>query len=109
RARRFTWPDRKTEDSMPFSRRDFLLRSAGFVSVSAMVPRWAVAGARMFEESVGAEATNRTLVVLELMGGNDGLNTVVPYTDALYPQMRSRIGLPLGTLLQLDGKLALNP
>ena len=94
---------------MPISRRDFLLRSAGFVSVSAMVPRWAVAGTKMFEESVGAEATGRTLVVLELMGGNDGLNTVVPYTDSLYPQVRSRIGLPLNSLLQLDGKLALNP
>ena len=94
---------------MPISRRDFLLRSAGFVSVSAMVPRWAVAGTRMFEESVGAEATGRTLVVLELMGGNDGLNTVVPYTDSLYPQVRSRIGLPLSTLLQLDSKLGLNP
>src|ERR1700686_2786186 len=94
---------------MPISRRDFLLRSAGFVSVSAMVPRWAVAGTRMFEESVGAEAAGRTLVVLELMGGNDGLNTVVPYTDPLYPQVRSRIGLPLNTLLQLDSKLGLNP
>jgi uncharacterized protein (DUF1501 family) len=94
---------------MPISRRDFLLRSAGFVSVSAMVPRWAVAGTRMFEESVGAEATGRTLVVLELVGGNDGLNTIVPYTDSIYSQVRSRIGLPVNTLLQLDGKLALNP
>ena len=92
---------------MPISRRDFLLRSAGFVSVSAMVPRWAVAGTKMFEESVGAGAAGRTLVVLELMGGNDGLNTVVPYTDSLYPQVRSRIGLPLNTLLQLDSKLGL--
>jgi uncharacterized protein (DUF1501 family) len=94
---------------MPISRRDFLLRSAGFVSVSAMVPRWAVVGTKMFEESVGAEATGRTLVVLELMGGNDGLNTVVPYADPLYAQVRSRIGLPLDTLLQLDSKLGLNP
>ena len=30
---------------MTFSRRDFLIRSTGFVTVSAMVPRWAVAGA----------------------------------------------------------------
>jgi uncharacterized protein (DUF1501 family) len=94
---------------MPISRRDFLLRSAGVVSVSAMVPRWAVAGTKMFEESVGADATGRTLVVLELMGGNDGLNTVVPYTDAAYPQVRSRIGIPQGSVLALDGRLGLNP
>ena len=94
---------------MPISRRDFLLRSAGFVSVSAMVPRWAVAGTKVFEESVGADATNRTLVVLELMGGNDGLNTVIPYTDPVYPQVRSRIGIPQASTLALDGRLGLNP
>ena len=78
---------------MPISRRDFLLRSAGFVSVSAMVPRWAVTGTRMFEESVGAEATGRTLVVLELMGGNDGLNTVVPSPVASVRCARSMTSL----------------
>ncbi len=94
---------------MTFSRRDFLIRSTGFVTVSAMVPRWAVAEARSFEESVGAASTNRTLVVLELMGGNDGLNTLVPYADALYPTLRSRIGIPTGTVLPLDGSLGMNP
>ncbi len=94
---------------MAFSRRDFLVRSAGVATVSAMIPRWAVAGAAKFEESVGAANPNRTLVVLELMGGNDGLNTVVPYADSLYPSLRSRIGIPIGSVLQLDGTLGLNP
>jgi uncharacterized protein (DUF1501 family) len=94
---------------MPFSRRDFLLRTSGFVTVSAMVPRWAVEGTRFFEESVGVEFANRTLVVLELAGGNDDLNTVVPYTDNLYLQMRSRIGIPAASVLQLDNRLGLNP
>lgn len=55
---------------MGFSRRDFLLRSAGFVTVSAIAPKWAVAGANKFEETVesDAAAANRTLVILELMG-----------------------------------------
>jgi uncharacterized protein (DUF1501 family) len=94
---------------MPISRRDFLLRSAGFVSVSAMVPRWAVTGASQFEESVGASQSGRTLVVLELMGGNDGINTVIPYTDSAYPQVRSRIGIPVNSVLPLDSQLGLNP
>ena len=94
---------------MAFSRRDFLLRSTGFVTVSAMVPRWAVDGARMFEESVAAANPNRTLVVLELMGGNDGLNTIVPFTDSLYPTLRSRIGIPVGSVLPLDGAQGMNP
>jgi uncharacterized protein (DUF1501 family) len=94
---------------MSISRRDFLLRSAGFVTVSAMVPRWSVVGAQNFEESLGSAYPGRTLVVLELMGGNDGLNTVVPYTDNVYPQVRARIGIPVGSVLQLDSKLGLNP
>jgi uncharacterized protein (DUF1501 family) len=94
---------------MPISRRDFLLRSAGYVSVSAMVPRWAVKGAGAFEESVGASQSGRTLVVLELMGGNDGINTVIPYSDSQYPVVRSRIGIPVGSVIQLDGTLGLNP
>jgi uncharacterized protein (DUF1501 family) len=96
---------------MGFSRRDFLLRSAGFVTVSTMAPKWAVARARKFEETVesDAAAANRTLVILELMGGNDGLNTVIPYADSKYPQVRSRIGIPVGTVLPLDSKLGLNP
>lgn len=54
---------------MAFSRRDFLLRSAGFVTVSSMVPKWAVAGASRSEETVqsDAAAAGRTLVILELM------------------------------------------
>ena len=94
---------------MPISRRDFLLRTSGFVTVSAMVPRWAVKGARAFEESIGASNGLRTLVVLELAGGNDDLNTVVPYSDPLYAQMRARIGIPASAVLQLDSRLGLNP
>jgi len=94
---------------MVISRRDFLLRTSGFVTVSAMVPRWAAKGAGLFEESVEADFANRTLVVLELAGGNDDLNTVVPYSDNLYTQMRSRIGVAPGSVLPLDSRLGLNP
>ena len=94
---------------MAISRRDLLLRTSGFVTVSAMVPRWAVNGAGLFEESVEADFTNRILIVLELAGGNDDLNTVVPYTDNLYTQMRSRIGIAASSVLPLDSQLGLNP
>src|SRR5215471_4924006 len=95
---------------MALSRRDLLLKSAGFVTVSAMAPQWTLAGSR-FEEAIQADAAlaNRTLVILELMGGNDGLNTVIPYADSKYPQVRSRIGIPVAGVLPLDSTLGLNP
>lgn len=94
---------------MPMNRREFLFRGAGVATLSAMVPRFAVAGTRMFEESVAA-AAGPVLVVVELAGGNDGLNTVVPYTDPLYSgTLRKTIGVTTTSVLDLDGTLGLNP
>src|SRR5260370_38554911 len=95
---------------MPMNRREFLFRGVGVASVSMMIPRFAVAGARFFEESVGTGASGRTLVVLELAGGNDGLKTVVPYTDPLYSgTSRKTIGAPAGAVPDLHGRPGLHP
>jgi len=48
------------------------------------------------------------LVVLQLAGGNDGLNTVIPYADDAYYAARPKIGIPLAKALRLDDRLALN-
>ncbi len=95
---------------MPMDRREFLFRGVGVASVSAMIPRFAVAGARFFEETLTPGLAGRVLVVVELGGGNDGLNTVVPYTDPLYSgTFRKTIGVPAASVLDLDGRLGLNP
>jgi len=52
--------------------------------------------------------SNKTLVVIQLMGGNDGLNTVVPYGQAAYLQNRPTIGLQSSEILPIDGDIALN-
>ena len=49
------------------------------------------------------------LVVLELSGGNDGLNTVVPYGDDAYYQLRPKLGLKADQLLRLDDHFGFNP
>ena len=51
----------------------------------------------------------RTLVVVELAGGNDGLNMVIPYADPLYYSDRPTIAVPKDQVLRLSGTLGLNP
>ena len=49
------------------------------------------------------------LVVLQLSGGNDYLNTVIPYTDPLYRDNRPVVGIPEGQVLRLDDEVGLHP
>ena len=93
---------------MTIDRRAFLVRGLGLATVSALVPRFGIAGAKFFEESIAA-SSDRVLVVLELAGGNDWLNTVVPYTDAAYYTLRPTLNVAASSVLDLDGRLGLNP
>ena len=61
------------------------------------------------EAAALAEANGKILVILELSGGNDGLNTVVPYGDDSYYRHRPEIGLPKSQLRILDDHFGLNP
>ena len=52
---------------------------------------------------------NKSVVVLQLSGGNDALNTVIPYADKNYYDNRQYLGIPENEVLHLDDKLGLNP
>ena len=67
-------------------------------------PGWAQA-----IDNRAAGAADRILVLVELKGGNDGLNTVVPYADPLYAQLRPTIAIPAGEVLRLDERSGLHP
>ena len=54
-------------------------------------------------QSAGATGGERILVVVELSGANDGLNTVVPYGDDAYYRARPKLGLPAKSLRKIDG------
>jgi uncharacterized protein (DUF1501 family) len=83
-------------------KRRVFLKPLGAASVSTLVPVTALA------QRAGANY-ERLLVLVELKGGNDGLNTVVPYTDAAYYDLRPRLAVSRDQVLQLDGRAGLHP
>ncbi len=87
-----------------------LVVSAGMVMPAIFSRGIASAHAQSLEGSRIAQlAGDRTLIVVQMAGGNDGLNTVVPFTDAAYKKMRPSIGIPDAKVLPLDGRLGLHP
>ena len=52
---------------------------------------------------------DRSLVVIELAGGNDALNTLVPYNNGLYYDYRPGIGIQQGDVLAINGEYGFNP
>ncbi len=64
--------------------------------------------------NIPADPAQRTLVVLQLSGGNDGLNTVIPYTDPLYTgvggtSLRPNVRIPTANVLPINSTLGLHP
>src|SRR5438874_3443031 len=90
-----------------FTRRQFLTRTlqgSSLVALGAVVPQFVARTAQ-----AAAPGKDNILVVLEMTGGNDGLNTVVPYADDLYHKARPSIRLTQGQLLRVDDHVGLNP
>src|SRR5581483_3115336 len=52
---------------------------------------------------------DRTLVLINLQGGNDGLNCVVPHGDSQYYRLRPTIGILQSQVLAIDNEIGLNP
>lgn len=90
------------------TRREFLatgLKGAGLLAAGAFVPFFITRTAA----ATGAGRDKSILVVLQLSGGNDGLNTVVPFADDLYARARPTLALPGSQTLKLSDSLGLHP
>jgi len=87
---------------MSLSRRRFLLEG---LRVTALVPGTALLGRGRGSVSAG----ERVLVVVQLTGGNDGLNTVVPHSQDAYYRLRPTLALSRSNLHALGGDHGLHP
>ena len=88
------------------SRRHFLTRTlqgSSLVALNAMVPQFVARTAQ-----AAAPGKDNILVVLELSGGNDGLNTVIPYADDLYHKARPTLRQTKDVVVRLDDHIGLN-
>ena len=95
---------------MNSTRREFVhlgLGSCTLLACGASVPGFLARSA--MAAPPGDRATGRVLVVVELNGGNDGLNTVVPYADDAYGRHRPQLRIPAGSLHKLDDHVGLHP
>ena len=96
------------------SRRDFLVNGLYGLGIGGALPlvlgRTSAALAAQALEGTSIEKhPERILVVVELSGGNDGLNTVVPFGDAAYYRARPKIGIPERNVLKASEGFGFHP
>ena len=97
-------------------RRQFLRGTAGLTALTATVPGFlhktglAFAGDPAHDvPPIPGLKDNRVLVVVQLAGGNDGLNTIVPHGDDLYRKARPRLGVDPKKMLKIDEHTGMHP
>jgi uncharacterized protein (DUF1501 family) len=96
------------------TRRDFLTRGLYGIGLGAGLPLFlsrtsAALTAQALQGTSIEKYPERILVVLELSGGNDGLNTVVPHSDAAYYRARPRVGIPATDVLKVSDDFGFHP
>lgn len=84
-------------------RRDFI-RQSSLASGMLLVPQFLKA----FENTTSPTFSNKKLVVIQLKGGNDGLNSIIPYTNDIYYQKRKTLSINRNNTLCLTDEIGLN-
>jgi len=89
---------------MLIKRREFL-QVGSLATASFMLPKFLKA----FERGQMLPPGNKVLVILQLSGGNDGLNTVIPIRNDIYYRVRPRLGIEMNKSLQITDEAGLHP
>ena len=89
----------------------FGLTAPSFLAQAALATRAPTAHAALGTASRTRARLNgkQTLVVVQLSGGNDGLNTVVPYADPAYYALRPTLAIPRDQVVPLDDRVGFHP
>ncbi|MDQ3109491.1 MAG: DUF1501 domain-containing protein [Bacteroidota bacterium] len=94
-----------------YSRRDFL-RLTGIASASLLLPKFLrgndTAAHEVMNRLLLQKTNGKRLVVVQLSGGNDGLNTIIPFGDDLYHSNRPGIGLKKEGVIRIDDHFSFN-
>ncbi len=94
------------------NRRDFLkssMATGSLMTWGLTVPTFLSKTAAAAPEAGKPGAKDTILVVVQLTGGNDGLNTVVPYADENYAKLRPMLKLPTAQLKKINDQIGLHP
>jgi uncharacterized protein (DUF1501 family) len=94
------------------TRRDFLrlgLGTSTLLACGATVPTFLANAAHALAAERAQNADGRILVVLQLDGGNDGLNAVAPYADDDYAKHRPRLHLGAKAVARIDDHVGFHP
>ncbi len=101
-----------TRDHELWSRRDFLTHTGlGLAGASMMLHGTSVTafGHAPLLNAISQNANNRILVLLQLNGGNDSLNMVVPFQNDVYHRVRPNIRIPEANVIKLANDHGLHP
>jgi uncharacterized protein (DUF1501 family) len=93
---------------MSFNRRDFL-KGGSLVALGLSVPTFLSRTAFAAPNAAKRGAKDTILVVVQLTGGNDGLNTVIPIKDAEYAKLRPTLKQPKDQVKKVTDEIALHP